>query len=310
MNGGIYMIYDCAIVGGGPAGLNAALVLGRAKRNVMLLDSGKPRNRVAHESHGYLTRDRIQPAEFRKIAYEEVHHYPSVESKQVVVETVNRTTDGFELSLSSGEVIQARKLLLAAGLKEVLPDIAGVHDFYGKSLFNCPFCDGWEHRDQPLVIVSDNPHLFHSIKLLYNWSKQLTVCTNGKRILDDEQQSQLKERGIEVIEQSIAAFSGTNGQLERVQFTDGSHIECSGGLIAPQWIPNISFQEELGYESTELGGIVTNPMGKTTVDGVFAAGDSAYVMPSQLIFAAASGSKAAAAVLADLIEEDWQQESK
>jgi len=309
MNGGIFMLYDCAIVGGGPAGLNAALVLGRAKRNVMLLDSGKPRNRVAHESHGFLTRDGIQPAEFRKIAYEEVLSYPSVERMKAEVETVNRTTDGFELRLLSGEVIQARKLLLAAGLKELLPDIPGVHDFYGKSLFNCPFCDGWEHRDQPLVIVSDSPHLFHTIKLLYNWSKQLTVCTNGQKILEEEQLAQLKDRGIRVIEQAIAAFSGSNGKLEQVQFTDGSHIECSGGLIAPQLIPNISFQEELGYETTDLGGIVTNPMGKATVDGVYAAGDTAYVMPSQLIFAAASGSKAAAAVLADLIDEDWQQDS-
>jgi len=303
------MKYDCAIVGGGPAGLNAALVLGRAKRDVMLLDSGKPRNRVAHESHGFLTRDGIQPSEFRKIAYEEVRRYPSVESMQAEVETVNRIRDGFELRLSTGEVIQARKLLLAAGLKEVLPDIAGVHEFYGKSLFNCPFCDGWEHRDQPLIIVSDSPHLFHTIKLLYNWSKQLTVCTNGKKLLDEEQLNQLQNKAIQVIEQEIAAFSGRNGNLEQVQFTDGSHIECSGGMIAPQLIANASFQEELGYETTDQGGIVTNPMGKTTADGVYAAGDSAYVMPSQLIFAAASGSKAAAAVLADLIDEDWQRDS-
>ncbi|MCM3631804.1 MULTISPECIES: NAD(P)/FAD-dependent oxidoreductase [Paenibacillus] len=302
------MLYDCAIIGGGPAGLNAALVLGRAKRKVIVLDSGKPRNRVAHESHGYLTRDGIKPAEFRKIANEEIHRYPSVETMQAEVESVSRTKNGFELRLVSGEIIPARKLLLAAGIKEVLPNITGIHEFYGKSLFSCPFCDGWEHRDQPLVLVSDTPHLFHSIKLLYNWSKQLTVCTNGKQILEEEQLNQLRERGIPVIEQSIAAFIGSDGKLEKVRFTDGSQIECSGGMVATQLSANLSFQEELGYESTEMGGIVTDPMGKTTAEGVFAAGDAAYVMPSQLIIAAASGSKAGAAVLADLIEEEWQND--
>lgn len=300
------MNVDCAIVGGGPAGLNAALVLGRAKRTVALIDSGKPRNSVAHASHGFLTRDGIQPAEFRRIAYEEVLRYPSVQHWQSEASQITRSANGFSVQLSSGEQVQARKLILAVGLKEVLPDIEGIDDFYGTSLFNCPFCDGWEHQDQRLVIVSDSPHLFHTVKLLYNWSKQLTVCTNGKQLITEEQRQQLQQKGIELNEKVVARFTGSNGTLEQIHFADGSHITCDAGLIAPTLITNTAFQQALGYETEENGAIVTNPMGKTTADGVFAAGDSAYVMPAQLILAAASGSKAGAAVVGELIEEDWQ----
>lgn len=299
-------MYDCTIIGGGPAGMNAALVLGRAKRKVLLIDSGKPRNRVAHASHGYLTRDGIQPAEFRRIAMEEVLRYPSVEHQAEEAVTIKKVEGGFEVQLRSGKTLTSRKLILATGLKEVLPDIDGLSDFYGNSLFNCPFCDGWEHRDQPLILVSDHSHVFHITKLLYNWSKELYVCTNGKSILDEDQKKQLEARGIAVIETSIERFTGQNGQIEQVHFADGSSISCQGGLITSELQPTIHFHQELNYEVTESGGIVTNEMGKTTIDGVFAAGDSAYVMPSQLIFAAASGSKAAAGVLAELVEEDWR----
>jgi thioredoxin reductase len=300
------MSYDCAIVGGGPAGLNAALVLGRARRSVALLDNSQPRNGVTHASHGFITRDGIQPAEFRRIAYEEVLSYPSVRHWQAEVTDIQRTDHGFSLRTSSGERVQTRKLILAAGLKEVFPEIEGIRDFYGKSLFNCPFCDGWELRDQPLAIVSDNPGVFHKAKLLRNWSRDLIVCTNGRDILTAEQRQQLASRGIRIVDTPVAAFSGRNGLLERMHFTDGTQIERSGGFIDPTMLPNARFDEALGYQTAANGGIVTDAMGRTTAAGVFAAGDSAYVMPSQLIYAAASGSKAAMAVMADLTEEDWQ----
>ncbi|RXZ78546.1 NAD(P)/FAD-dependent oxidoreductase [Paenibacillaceae bacterium] len=300
------MNYDCAIVGGGPAGLNAALVLGRAKRSVALFDNSQPRNGVTHASHGFITRDGVQPAEFRRIAYEEVLSYPSVRHWQAEVTDVQKTDDGFALRTSSGERVQARKLILAAGLREVLPEIEGIREFYGKSLFNCPFCDGWELRDQPLAIVSDNPDVFHKVKLFLNWSQDLVVCTNGRDILTAEQRQQLASRGVRVVDTPVAAFSGLDGLLERVIFTDGTHIERSGGFITPTLLPHARFDEALGYETAEDGGIVTDVMGRSTAAGVYAAGDSSYVMPSQLIYAAASGSKAAVAVVADLTEENWK----
>ncbi|WP_010271567.1 NAD(P)/FAD-dependent oxidoreductase [Paenibacillus senegalensis] len=300
------MNYDCAIVGGGPAGLNAALVLGRARRSVALLDNSQPRNRVTHASHGFITRDGIQPDEFRRIAYKEVLRYPTVRHWPVEVTEIQRTDQGFLLFTSTGGRVQARKIILAAGFKEVLPDIEGVSDFYGKSLFNCPFCDGWELRDQPLVVISDSPDVIHKVKLLYNWSRDLVVCTNGSNSLTAIQRQQLISRGIRIVDTPVAAFFGREGLLERVYFTNGTHIERTAGFIAPALQPNARFSTVLSYQTEESGGIVTDEMGRTTAYGVYAAGDSAYVMPSQLIYAAASGSKAAIAVVADLTEEDWQ----
>ncbi|MFF2907981.1 NAD(P)/FAD-dependent oxidoreductase [Paenibacillus sp. NPDC057934] len=300
------MIYDCAIVGGGPAGLNAALVLGRTRKSVALLDNSQPRNSVTHASHGYLTQDGVTPAEFRRIAYEEVLRYPSVQHLPTEVIDIRRTDSGFSLSTSAGEPVLARKLILAAGLKEVLPEIKGLQDFYGKSLFNCPFCDGWELRDQPLVVVSDNPAVFHKVKLVMGYSQDIVVCTNGFDILNAQQREKLASRGISIVDTPVEAFSGKNGLLERVHFTDGTFIERSGGFIDPKLLPNARFNEALDYQIAENGTVITDEMGRTTATGVYAAGDSSYVMPSQLIYAASSGSKAAVSVVADLMEEEWQ----
>ncbi|WP_410768866.1 NAD(P)/FAD-dependent oxidoreductase [Fontibacillus sp. BL9] len=300
------MNYDCAIVGGGPAGLNAALVLGRARKSVALFDDSQPRNGVTHASHGFLTRDGIKPAEFRRIAYEEVLGYPSVRHFEVQVTDLRKNEHGFVIRTASGEPVYASKVILAAGLKEVLPEIKGISQFYGKSLFNCPFCDGWELRDQPLVVLAETPEAFHKVKLLHNWSADLVMCTNGNDILTEEQRLEFASKGIVIMEAPITEFSGRNGLLERVHFSDGSQLERSGGFIAPTLIPNARFHEALGYQTEPDGGIVTDAMGRTAIAGLYAAGDSAYVMPSQLIYAAASGSKTAAAVVADLTEEAWQ----
>lgn len=300
------MNYDCAIVGGGPAGLNAALVLCRARKTVALFDNNQPRNGVTHASHGFITRDGIKPAEFRRMAYEEVLSYPSVRHWKTEVTDIQRTGDSFTLFTSTGELVHARKIILATGLREVFPEIEGIRDFYGKSLFNCPFCDGWELRDQPMVIVSDQPSVLHKAKLLLNWSQDLIICTHGSSLLTADHREQLAAHDIKIIDTPIAAFTGRNGLLEQVHFTDGSAIVRSGGFIDPVQLPNARFHEALGYQTTNNGGIVTDAAGRTTAAGVYSAGDSAYVMPSQLIYAAASGSKAAIAVVGDLTEEYWQ----
>lgn len=297
------MIYDCAIIGGGPAGLNAALVLGRARRSVALIDNNQPRNAVTHASHGFITRDGITPAEFRRIAYEEVLRYPSVNHWQTEVTSVNKTEYGFEMFTSSGVSVQARKLILATGVKEIFPEIEGFYPLYGKSLFNCPYCDGWELRDQPLVVVSVYPSAFHTAKLLLNWSKDVVLCTNGHATLSVQQQEWLQSKGITVMEQPIGAFIGQNGYLEQVRFADGTHITRTGGFVTPKFVPKVSFGESLGCEMTELGGIRTDEFGRSSVAGLYAAGDASYFMPSQLIYAAADGSRSAIGVNMDLMEE-------
>lgn len=299
------MIYDCAIIGGGPAGLNAALVLGRARRSVALIDNNQPRNAVTHASHGFITRDGVTPAEFRRLAYAEVLRYPSVAHLQTKVVSAQRLDSGFALTDASGARIQARKVILATGVKEVFPEIDGFYPLYGKSLFNCPYCDGWELRDQPLIVVSEQPSAFHMAQMVYNWSKDLVVCTNGKAVLTDEQKQQLEAKEIAVIEQPIAAFIGQNGRLEQVRFADGTQIPRVGGFVIPRFEQSSPFAVELGCERTASGGIKTDVLGRTSVPGLYAAGDASYVGPSQVIIAAASGSRTAMGVHADLTEEDF-----
>jgi len=299
------MIVDCAIIGGGPAGLNGALVLGRARRKVLVFDDNHPRNAVTQESHGFVTRDGVKPNEFRAIAHQELRKYPSVEMQPVRVTAMRKASGAFEITTEKGDVFSVKTVLLATGLKEILPPIDGLHDYYGKSVFCCPYCDGWELRDKPLVIISEGPHTFHLVKVIWNWSHDLLVCTNGHQVLDSEQQAALRRKGIEVVEDRITTLVGKGGQLEQVVFaTQGAHAR-RGGFVAPRLLQASPFGEELGCEMNVMGGIVTDAFGRTTVPGVYAAGDASVVVPAQLIIAAAEGSRAAAGVNTDLTENEF-----
>ncbi|GAA3406155.1 hypothetical protein GCM10020370_32100 [Paenibacillus hodogayensis] len=285
--------------------MNAALMLGRARRSVALIDNNRPRNAVTHASHGFITRDGATPGEFRRIAYEEVLRYPSVEHVRTEVVSVAKIGSGFAMLDASGFRIQARKLVLATGVKEIFPEIEGFYPLYGKSLFNCPFCDGWELRDQPLVLVSEYSNVFHTAKLLLNWGNDLIVCTNGQANLSGEHKERLQAKGAVVNEQPVAAFIGRDGRLEQVRFADGTQVARSGGFVTPRFVPSAPFGELLGCELTELGGVRTDSGGRTSVPGLYAAGDASYFAPSQVVFAAAEGSRTAMGVHMDLTDEDF-----
>jgi thioredoxin reductase len=303
------MLLDCAIIGGGPAGLNAALVLGRAKRKIALFDDNKPRNAVTQHSHGFLTRDGAHPAEFRAIGQQEIAHYPSVEIHSARVESVRKQGTTFELESSSGERYEARSILLATGVQEILPAIEGIHDYYGKSLFGCPFCDGWELRDKPLVILVENEMAAsHLPRIVYNWSHDLVVCTNGHQILSKEQKLFFEKYGIGYIEEKIVALAGQAGQLVRIVFENHPDIERAGGFVGGQWKQATTIGQDLGCERNALGGIVTDKLGRTTIKGVYAADDTVTtITQAQLIMAAASGSRAGACVIADLMASYFDQ---
>ncbi|WP_132011113.1 NAD(P)/FAD-dependent oxidoreductase [Mesobacillus foraminis] len=299
------MMLDCVIVGGGPAGLNAALVLGRARRKVVLFDSNSPRNAVTHESHGFITRDGIKPSEFRKIAHHDIAKYPSVMIRNEKITDVKKKGMLFELVTEEGECIQAKKVILATGLKEIHPSVDNLMNYYGKSLFSCPYCDGWELKDLPLIVLTEFPHAFHFVKIVYNWSKDLIVCTNGHKVLTTEQKEVLQRKGIKVSEQKIKTLVGENGFLESVIFEDGQEVKRNGGFVTPQWIQASHLGQSLGCEINQLGGIITDELGRTNIEGVYAAGDTSVIAPSQVIIAAAEGSKAAIGVNTDLTQDEF-----
>jgi thioredoxin reductase len=302
------MILDCVVIGGGPAGLNAALMLGRAKRKVMVFDDERPRNAVTHESHGFITRDGIDPREFRAIGQQEMRKYPSVEQQPLRIETVTKKDTTFELVAANSERFEARTVLLATGFQEILPAIEGIYDYYGKSLFNCPYCEGWELRDQPLVvIVEDERFGLHMVHLLYNWSHDIVVCTNGHRILSEKQKDFLQKYAIQLHEEKIVALRGENGQLRQVVFENQKEIECTGGLVATPWKQATTIAEDLGCTMNAFAGIEIDSGGRTNIPGIYAAGDCAVIMPSQMVLAAASGSNTAMNVINDLIVSDFPE---
>ncbi len=301
------MIVDCAIIGGGPAGLNAALVLGRARRSVMVFDENKPRNAVTQESHGFLTRDGVKPDEFRSLAHQELNKYPSVEIQHVRVTAIRQADVSFEITTEKGDWLSAKTVLLATGLKEILPTIDGLYDYYGKSVFSCPYCDGWELKEKPLVVIAEEgPQAFHLAKIVWNWSHDLLICTNGHQILTEAQRETLRKKGIQVVKDRITALVGKQGQLERIVFATQEERRREGGFVASQLLQASPFGEVLGCEMNVMGGIVTDPLGRTTVPGVYAAGDVSVAVPHQLIIAAAAGSRAAAGVNTDLTESEFR----
>ncbi len=299
-------VFDCAIIGGGPAGLNAALVLGRARRNTILFDNDNPRNAVTQESHGFITRDGIKPKEFREIAHKDISKYPSVlfEKKEII--SITKKNVLFELVTSDNELYQSKTIIISTGLKDVLPDIENISDYYGKSLFNCPYCDGWELRDKPLVvIVEEQTQGFHFIQTVYNWSKDLVVCTNGKSILNTEQKRLIQIKGIKIMDNKIKNFEGKDGLMEKIHFENGEGVIRKGGFVLPQPIQASDFAKKLGCDYNSLGAISVDFYGRTNVQGVYAAGDASIFAPAQLIIAASDGLKAAAGVNRDLIQNEF-----
>jgi thioredoxin reductase len=302
---GYMEIFDCVIVGAGPAGLNASLVLGRARRNVALIDNGTNRNRVTQFSHGFVTRDGIKPEEFRDIALEELKNYPSVQFFQETVTQIQKRSDQtlFQVRTQDEKLYIAEKIILAAGVTEVHPSVPDLKSFYGKSIFSCPYCDGWELRDQPLIVVAEQEKgVHHMAKLVYNWSRDLVVATNGNQI-SAHLKNELEYRNIVVVTEPIKKLHGEDGYLHAVEFASELKMKRIGGFIVPEFHRPNSFAEQLGCEFKEKGVMVMDGLGRTTQKNVYSAGEFSQVSPSALILAAADGSNAAFAVNADITNE-------
>lgn len=297
---------DVAIIGGGPAGLSAGLMLGRARKQTIVIDEGRPRNAVTREAHGFLTRDGISPSEFRRIAKEQLRVYPSVSQVEDTVVSISGEDGYFLLETATGMKIASKKLLFAVGMKDRKLGIPGLAEVYGKSAFVCPYCDGWELRDEPLVVISRGAALMHFAPLLSGWTKRFVVCTNGPDELSEAERDELRDHHIPLFDTPIRAILSSEGMVNHVALEDGTEIPCTGIFFKSELVPGTDLPQSLGCRISDTGVIAVDEFGKSSVPGVYAAGDVSSLM-HQSIAAAASGAVAAAAINGELNQEAWQK---
>lgn len=299
---------DVAIIGGGPAGMNAALVLGRSRKSVVVIDEGRPRNRVTRETHGFLTRDGISPGEFRRIAKEQINAYPSVHFVEDAAVTITGTDGNFQIMTEQGTTYRSKKLLFAVGMKDLPLSINGLADVYGKSAFVCPYCDRWELRDQPLVLIVKGARALHMAKMLSGWTNQFTICTDGPDEWTDEERKELNQHNVPVYDSPIQRIDSNDGMVERVILADGTVIPCTGIFFAPKLAAGSDLPQALGCKITEAGTVIVDGFGKTNVPGVYSAGDAASEL-YQAITAASLGALAAVGINSELLAEVWNSQS-
>jgi thioredoxin reductase len=297
-------MYDVAVVGGGPAGLSAALMLGRCKRRVLVCDFGQPRNRRSRALHGYLTRDGIAPSEFNDLGRRELPAY-GVEFRSVGVTGVTGRPDAYRLALAGGGEVDARFLLIATGVIDDLPAIAGLEDCYGRSVFHCPYCDGWEWRDRRLAALGRGKDATALALGLRTWSHDVLLCTNGTSI-PEQARERLARNRVEVRAERIARIDHDDGMLTTIAFTDGRECPRDALFFATGQHPQSDIAISLGCTLTRHGTVKTGTLCDTNVPRVFVAGDASRDAQF-VVVAAAEGIKAAVAINKALQAEELEK---
>lgn len=299
--------YDVVIVGGGAAGLNGALLLGRSRRKVLVVDAGQPRNEPAAHLRGYLSRDGMPPAELLSIGRSEVRGY-GVEIRTGTVTTIERGVGGFCLELDDGATVCARSVLVTTGLGDELPDLPGIRERWGRDVVHCPYCHGYEVRDQAIGVLATGPLATHQALLVRQLSADVTLFTHTADV-STEDREKLDARGIRIMAGEVAALEINDDRLTGVRLVSGEIVPREAVFVGPYFQAHDSLLATLGAEivtSPIASRVRTDETGQTTVPGVWAAGNVAD--PSaQLITAAAGGAKAAAAINAHLVEDDVQR---
>lgn len=291
--------HDVVIIGGGAAGLSAALVLGRARRKVAVVDAGAPRNAPAAHMQGFLSRDGMPPLDLLAAGRAEVTGY----GVEIIEGTVESIAPGFAVHLTDGRTITARRVLVTTGVGDELPDIAGVEERWGRDLLHCPYCHGWEVRDQALGVLGTNPGAVLHAQLVRQWSDDVVYFADGYEPTDTEL-AQLTARGIQVIRGEIARLVVVDDHLTGVELSDGRFIARTAVFVRPINTPHPDgLLASLGCEMDSSGFAVVDGTGRTSTPGVWAAGN--VVDPrAQVITSAGAGSAAAIAINADLVQDD------
>ena len=293
--------HDVAVVGGGAAGLSAALVLARARRSVVVVDAGHPRNAPAAHMQGFLSRDGLPPAELLAIGRAEVASYGG----QVVsghVEDVAPLDGGFVLTVSGGRTVRARRVLVATGLRDELPDVPGVRERFGRDVLHCPYCHGWEVRDQRLAVLGGTPGAAEHALLLRQWSDRVVYVPHVDEVTGDDRR-RLAARGVDVVEGPVARVAVTDDRVEGIALADGRTVACDAVFVRPRFVPHDRLLRDLGCAVDELGWVSADATGRTSVPGVWVAGNAANAR-AQVITAAGEGSAAAIAINNDLVLEE------
>jgi thioredoxin reductase len=298
--------YDVAIIGGGPAGLSGAMTLGRSRRSVVVVDAGAPRNAPAAAVHAFFTRDGTPPAELLAAGRAEAEAYGARLVDGSVVGVVAHD-GGFELTLGDGGVLSARRLLVTTGLVDELPDVPGVRELWGDQVIHCPYCHGWEVRDQAIGVLASGPMSTHQALLFRQLSDDVVVFAHTNPPTD-EQRAELAARGIPIVEGEVAALDVRDGRLTGVRLVDGGSIARDVVVVAPRFVARSDVLAGLGVEVVEHGPgvgwrVSADATGRTNVPGVWVAGNVTD-LSAQVVAAAAAGTVAAAAINADLVADE------
>ncbi|MGW0761139.1 NAD(P)/FAD-dependent oxidoreductase [Streptomyces sp. NPDC002814] len=298
--------YEVVVIGGGAAGLSAALILGRARRHTLVVDAGEPRNAPAAHMQGYLSRDGMPPAEFLAIGREEIARYGVELVRDTAVDVTK--ADNFTVELASGRTVRARRLVVTTGLKDELPDVPGVAERFGRDVLHCPYCHGWEVRDQAFGVLATSPMGVHQALIVSQWSKDVTLFLHkvAEDDLSDDDLRRLAAAGVHVIPGEVAGLVIEDDRLTGVRLTDGSTYDRQTLFVAPRAIPQTGLLERLGAEMNEtpFGTYpVVDPTGLTTVPGVWAAGN-AMGFGEQVVNAASGGYRAGATINGELLMTD------
>ena len=293
--------YDVIVIGGGAAGLSGALVLSRARRKVLVVDAGSPRNAPAAHMHGYLSRDGMPPGDLLAVGREEVRSYGGEIVDGTVTDLI-ACGHGFTALLAAGRRISSRRVLVTTGLRDESPDIPGLRDRWARDVLHCPYCHGHEVRDRRLGVIGGPPGASRYAQIVRQWTHDLTYFTSPD-ILTAVERNELLARGIGVVEGTIDQLVIDDDQLVGVQLRDGCVVPRDALFVPPRFVANHDLLTGLGCRIDDNGSVTTDPAGQTSVPGVWAAGN--VVDPrAQVITAAGAGSAAAIALNGDLVEDD------